>query len=71
MWPDTLFSLGISLVAIFVVTFLTMGLDVYSAIVVVITITMILINLGGCMYWFNISLNAVSLVNLVMVRNQL
>lgn len=33
--------------------------------VVVITITMIVVNLGGLMYWWNISLNAVSLVNLV------
>ncbi|KAK0166490.1 hypothetical protein PV328_004905 [Microctonus aethiopoides] len=66
MWPDTLKSIGISLLAIFVVTFLLMGLDIFSSIVVIITITMILVNIGGLMYWWNISLNAVSLVNLVM-----
>ncbi|KAJ8923333.1 hypothetical protein NQ315_001891 [Exocentrus adspersus] len=66
MWPDTLQSLGVSLVAIFVVTFLLMGLDLFSSIVVIITITMILVNLGGLMYWWHITLNAVSLVNLVM-----
>ena len=66
MWPDTLKSLGISLLAIFVVTFLLMGLDLFSSIVVIITITMIIVNLGGVMYWWNITLNAVSLVNLVM-----
>ncbi|XP_030752069.1 NPC intracellular cholesterol transporter 1 isoform X3 [Sitophilus oryzae] len=66
MWPDTIHSLGISLIAIFVVTFLLMGLDIFSSIVVLITITMILVNLGGLMYWWHITLNAVSLVNLVM-----
>lgn len=67
MWPDTLFSLGLSLLAITVVTFFLMGLDIFSSLIVLLTITMILINIGGLMYWWNITLNAVSLVNLVMV----
>lgn len=62
-----MFSLGVSLAAIFGVTFILMGLDVFSSIVVAITITMIVVNIGGLMYWWNITLNAVSLVNLVMV----
>ena len=66
MWADTVKSLGISLAAIFVVTFLLMGLDFFSSVVVIITIIMILINLLGLMYWWHITLNAVSLVNLVM-----
>lgn len=66
MWPDTLKSIGISLLAIFIVTFLLMGLDIFSSVVVVITITMIIVNIGGLMYWWHITLNAVSLVNLVM-----
>ncbi|XP_050509728.1 NPC intracellular cholesterol transporter 1-like isoform X1 [Diabrotica virgifera virgifera] len=66
MWPDTLFSLGVSVAAIMVVTFLLMGLDIFSSIVVIITISMIIVNLGGLMYWWHITLNAVSLVNLVM-----
>ncbi|KAG8224451.1 hypothetical protein J437_LFUL003174, partial [Ladona fulva] len=66
MWPDTLKSLGISLAAIFLVTFVLMGLDLASSVVVVITIAAIVIDIGGLMYWWGISLNAVSLVNLVM-----
>ncbi|XP_071876116.1 Niemann-Pick type C-1a isoform X6 [Bombus fervidus] len=66
MWPDTLYSIGISLIAIFVVTFLLMGLDIFSSVIVVITIMMIVVNIGGLMYWWRITLNAVSLVNLVM-----
>ncbi|KAM3957916.1 Niemann-Pick type C-1a isoform 1-T1 [Aphomia sociella] len=66
MWPDTLKSMGISVLSIFIVTFILMGFDLFSALVVVITITMIVVNLGGIMYVWGISLNAVSLVNLVM-----
>ncbi|XP_043485324.1 NPC intracellular cholesterol transporter 1 isoform X2 [Leptopilina heterotoma] len=66
MWPDTIKSIGISLLAIFIVTFLLMGLDIFSSIVVIVTITMIVVNIGGLMYWWHITLNAVSLVNLVM-----
>lgn len=67
MWPDTIKSISISLFAIFIVTFLLMGLDIFSSIVVIVTITMIVVNIGGLMYWWHITLNAVSLVNLVMV----
>lgn len=66
MWPDTIQSMGYSVLAIFIVTYVLMGFDIHSSTVVIITITMIVINLGGLMYWWNISLNAVSLVNLVM-----
>ncbi|KAG5875522.1 hypothetical protein JTB14_013676 [Gonioctena quinquepunctata] len=66
MWADTIFSLAVSLGSIFIVTFLLMGLDLFSSFVVVITITTIIINLCGFMYWWNIPLNAISLVNLVM-----
>lgn len=66
IWSDTIKSIGISIFAIFVVTFLLMGFDFFSSLVVVITISMITVNLGGLMYFWNISLNAVSLVNLVM-----
>lgn len=66
MWPDTLKSMGLSVGAIFIVTFFLMGFDIHSSIVVVITITIIVINLGGLMYFWSVSLNAVSLVNLVM-----
>ena len=46
MWPDTLQSLGISLAAIFLVTFVLMGLDLRSALVVITIIAMILVNMG-------------------------
>lgn len=47
MWSDTLRNMGISVLAIFVVTFLLQGFDINSSIIVVTTITMIVINIGG------------------------
>ncbi|XP_076325889.1 NPC intracellular cholesterol transporter 1-like isoform X2 [Tachypleus tridentatus] len=66
IWTDTLKSLSLSLFAIFVVTFLILGLNFFSAAITVFTILMITVNMMGLMYWWNISLNAVSLVNLVV-----
>merc|ERR1711892_1620328 len=66
MWVDTLTSVGISLAAIYVVTFLLLGFDIHSATIILFVIILILVNLGAMMYWWNITLNAVSLVNLVM-----
>lgn len=45
MWPDTIQSMGYSVLAIFIVTFVLMGFDIHSSTVVIITITMIVINL--------------------------
>ncbi|KAK0079318.1 hypothetical protein PV325_001397, partial [Microctonus aethiopoides] len=66
IWHETLESIGLSLTAIFIVTYLLTGLSAFSAIIVLLTVTMIIINLLGFMYWWNIPLNAISLVNLVV-----
>lgn len=66
MWKSTIQNLSISMVDIFLVTFILLGLDIYSSLTVIFTIFMILLNLMGLMFWWNIPLNAVSLVNLVM-----
>ncbi|XP_056599830.1 NPC intracellular cholesterol transporter 1 [Triplophysa dalaica] len=63
---DTAFNLGVSLLAIFLVSAVLLGFDLWSALMVSFTIAMILINMFGVMWLWNISLNAVSLVNLVM-----
>lgn len=66
IWDDALISLGYSLVAIFVVTLLLTGLDVTSALIVLFMVVCILINMGGMMWAWDITLNAISLVNLVV-----
>lgn len=66
IWSDSLFSLGLSLMAIFIVTFIITGFDIMSASIVFIMVFLILLNMGGLMWLWNISLNAISLVNLVV-----
>uniref|UniRef100_A0A182JGB1 Uncharacterized protein n=1 Tax=Anopheles atroparvus TaxID=41427 RepID=A0A182JGB1_ANOAO len=66
IWPDAIQSLGLSLAAVFVVTFLITGLDLLSALVVISMVFLIVLNMMGLMWLWNITLNAISLVNLVM-----
>ena len=48
MFEDTLTSLGISLGAVFIVTFVLSGFDLKTSIVTILIIVMILIDLGKC-----------------------
>ena len=64
---DSLVNLSLSCAAIFLMTFFLLGFDAWSAFVIILTIVMILYSMLGIMYFWNIALNAVSLVNLVMV----
>lgn len=43
------------------------GLDIISAVIVFVFVTMIVVNMGGVMWLWGITLNAISLVNLVVV----
>uniref|UniRef100_A0A674N048 Niemann-Pick disease, type C1 n=1 Tax=Takifugu rubripes TaxID=31033 RepID=A0A674N048_TAKRU len=63
---DTALNLSVSLASIFVVTTVLLGFELWAAVTVSITIAMILVNMFGVMWLWGISLNAVSLVNLVM-----
>lgn len=65
---DTALNLSVSLASIFVVTAVLLGFELWAAVLVSMTIAMILVNMFGVMWLWGISLNAVSLVNLVMVR---
>ncbi|XP_039499323.1 NPC intracellular cholesterol transporter 1 homolog 1b [Drosophila santomea] len=66
IWEDAMFSLGMSLVAIFLVTLLVTGLDITSTFIVLFMVICILINMLGMMWAWSINLNAISLVNLVV-----
>ncbi|XP_024894322.1 NPC intracellular cholesterol transporter 1 isoform X4 [Pteropus alecto] len=63
---DTIFNLCVSLGAIFLVTVVLLGCELWSAVIMCVTIAMILVDMFGIMWLWGISLNAVSLVNLVM-----
>jgi len=61
-WQNLLYCAA----AVFVVTFLLMGFNFSIATIVTFTVAMIITNLTGLMYIWDINLNAISLVNLVM-----
>lgn len=66
IWSDALSSLGYSLLVVFIATFILTGFNLFSSCVIILIVLMILVNMAGLMYIWSISLNAVSLVNLVM-----
>ncbi len=54
MWEDTGFLLGVSMAAIVSVTFVFAGFSIRSTAVITIVIIMVLVNLMGMMYWWEI-----------------
>ena len=65
---DGFINLSLTIFAIFVVSVVLLGFEVYAAIIIVITIVFIIIDMLGMMYLWGIPMNALALVNLVMVR---
>ena len=68
IWKDAAFNLSVSLLAIFIVTLLLLGFNFFIASILTFTIAMTVLDMFGAMYILNIELNAISLVNLVIVR---
>ncbi|RXG72798.1 Niemann-Pick C1 protein [Armadillidium vulgare] len=66
IWKDAIQMLGWSVASIFIITLIMTGLDVVSSLIIMVTVVLILTNLGGLMYLWSISLNALSLVNLIV-----
>ena len=67
IWKDTLIALSVSLVSILVVILISRLLGhLVNTLILMITLVSFLIDLMGLMYWTDINLNALSLVNLVM-----
>ena len=55
-----------ALAAVFLISFLLLGIDIWAAFILIVVIVFVVIDMLGCMYLWEIELNAVSLVNLVM-----
>ena len=64
---DSIMNLGVCLAAIFTISFVLLAFDFFTAIIITGTIAMITVDLMGLMYLWGIDLNAISLVNLIMV----
>uniref|UniRef100_A0A8C6RZ73 NPC1 like intracellular cholesterol transporter 1 n=1 Tax=Nannospalax galili TaxID=1026970 RepID=A0A8C6RZ73_NANGA len=63
--PEGIFTLALCFVPTFVVCYLLLGLDIRSGLLNLLSIIMILVDTIGLMAVWNISYNAVSLINLV------
>ena len=55
--------------AVFFVTVLMFGLNIWAAAMLMLVVCMIILHMFGCMHLLGINANAVSLVNLVMVSS--
>lgn len=66
IWSDVAYSLGMSFIAVTIVTFIITGFDIMSSLTVLGMVVLIVMNMMGMMWAWNITLNAVSLVNLVV-----
>lgn len=66
IWQDATAQLLLTLVAIFICTFILLSFDLFTSLIVTGVIAIIIIDMVGIMYLWNIELNAISLVNLVI-----
>lgn len=71
IWKDAVVNLAVSIAAIYAVCVVLMGIDIYTAAIVCFIIIMIIIDMFAAMFILGIELNAISLVNLVMVNQKL
>ncbi|CAH1772334.1 unnamed protein product, partial [Owenia fusiformis] len=62
---DTIINLSTCVGSIFAISFICLGLDWYSSIIITFVIGLILLSMFGMMFLWNIYLNAISLINLV------
>ena len=60
-------NLGLSFAAVFLVTCILLGFDIHTSFLILVCIFMITMNMFGVMYVWHIELNAISVVNIVMV----
>ena len=67
VWRDATVQLITTLAAIFICTFVLLSFDLYTALIVTVLIAIIIIDMVGVMVLWDIELNAISLVNLVIV----
>jgi len=69
IWRDLFVNLSLSFAAVFLVTFILLGFDFHTSFLILLCVFMIIIDMFGVMYVWNIDLNAVSVVNIIMVKD--
>ena len=63
---ETIVNLLLCIMSVFIMSFILLGFNLGPALIITITVAMITADMFGLMYLWGITLNAVSLVNLVM-----
>lgn len=63
-------TLSLSFTGVFLVTCLLLGFDLHTAFLILICVMMIIVDMFGVMYLWHIELNAISVVNIVMVKRK-
>ncbi|GBP34888.1 NPC intracellular cholesterol transporter 1 homolog 1b [Eumeta japonica] len=66
IWADTFRTISYSMVGAFLFALILSGFNFFTTFAIIITVIMIVVDMMGLMYIWNIPLNAVSLVNLVV-----
>ncbi len=69
IWHNLILNLSLSFAAVFLVTFILLGFDIHTSSLILLCIFMITIDMFGVMYLWHIELNAISVVNIVMVKD--
>jgi hypothetical protein len=68
IWRNLLVNLALSFSAVFIVTCILLGFDFHTSFLIILCVFMIISDMFGVMYLWNIQLNAISVVNIIMVR---
>ena len=63
---ETAINLSICILAVLIVSFCMLGFQIYPSLVILMSITMVIVDMMGVMVMVGIPLNAISLVNLIM-----
>ncbi|CAF3737766.1 unnamed protein product [Rotaria sp. Silwood1] len=66
IWRNLIVNLLLSFTAVFIVTCILLGFDFHTSFLILLCVFMIIIDIFGVMFLWNIELNAVSVVNIVM-----
>jgi Niemann-Pick C1 protein len=69
IWRDLIVNLTLSFIGVFLVTCILLGFDFHTSFLILLCVFMIIIDMLGVMYIWHIELNAVSVVNIVMVSS--
>lgn len=67
IWFDLILNLSLSFFAVFLVTCILLGFDFHTSFLILLCVFMIITDMFGVMYIWNIELNAISVVNIIMV----